>query len=232
MAYTKKADCGETTTTKRTTTQKKESPAKPIEEKVEGKIDQQNEIDVLKAQIELLTKMLANQKNERVADSNEDVKIVHMIQCYDGLKTHIQISNREIDMSVIGETRRLSIKEAEEVASKYRKFFETGVIAFDKSSKDFADKFDLGKFIAPDTIHKDFVEYVGKMNMGDLETFYHGLGEAQKAFLIETFKRQIYEGDARFKNMAKIQLLESLTMVKGETNGAMEGILIDSKLKN
>lgn len=162
-----------------------------------------------------------------VPERDREITLVHKLQCGDGLTTHLKLTNRNIDMHVIGETRILSISEAEEVASKYRKFFERGVIAFDKDGADFARKFDLSKYVMVDTPITDFTNYVGGLDIYSLETFFKSLSEAEQAMLIETFKHKITEGDSRFKDVSKINLLERLTTAPGELHGAMEGVLVE-----
>ncbi len=227
-------------TTKKTSNVKAATVTDAPNEKIET-IDHVDNTDIedlkrqnkyLEGKIETLMQMLmdAQSSNKGVApvsDKDTDITIVHLIQCFDGLKTHIELTNRKIDMSIIGETRTLTYSEAEEIASKYRKFFERGILAFDSKDADFAKRFDLTSCVSNGKVNRDFVEYVGNISVIELEKLYGGLGEAQRAFLIETFKRKIAEGDPRYKDIAKIQLLERLTLLPGELNGAMEGTLMD-----
>ena len=192
-------------------------------------------IKALEAQIEVLTKMLASQKFEQAqtivqVPKEEEIVVIHLLQCFEGLKTHIQLTNRTIDFETIGETRTLNRGEAEELASKYRKFFERGVLAFKDDCAGFAARFGLESFVSNGNVNRDFVNYFASLSVYDLEKLYISLGEAQKAFIIETFKRKVREGDKRFADASKIQLLERLSTVQGEMNGAMEGTLLDMKM--
>lgn len=198
-------------------------------EKIEA-LEKQNA--ELSAKIDALMAMFASGKMQTFSEKNEEITIIHLIQCYDGLKTHIKLSNRSMDFSVIGETRVLNRTEAEEIASKYRKFFERGVIAFSSDNIEFARKFDLASCVSDGKVNRDFANYIGEIDIASLEKLYNSVGEAQKAFIIETFKRKIREGNPKYNNMAKIQLLERLTLAPGELNGAMEGVFRDLEAKN
>ena len=89
------------------------------------------EIAALKAQIELLTKMvMANQGGQAVQPivnipREDTVTIIHL-KDYTGtnLKTHIELSNLTIDLRSFGEERVLTRQTFEELVGRYRGFFE------------------------------------------------------------------------------------------------------------
>ena len=123
MAYVKKniETEGVATTEDVVTDQKTKTSTPPV--------DQSDEIAALKAQIEMLTKMMAagiGAQAPAPAQSSsllEEVKVVHLRECLPGTTTHIHLSNRDLDFSSFGATLTLDRRQAEELAGGTRKKF-------------------------------------------------------------------------------------------------------------
>ena len=193
------------------------------------KIDELTEtVNSLKAQNELLMKMLVEMQNNKTQSQpaagyqpQGEIKLIHLIQNDPGLTTHIELTNLTIDMNAFGEERTLDIKQAEELVGKYRRFFDRGIIAFGAGSEDFAKRFSLKTVKDYSYLNKDFVKHLGGLSLTELENLYGKLSEGHKRFVIEYFKRKILEGDPAFKDIHKIELLNRLS------NGAMSGTTLD-----
>ena len=162
---------------------------KPVVTKPEEKVEEKNEIKNEKTadqgvnselfykmleQNQMLIQMLAergvsvapvvNDKNSL----NEEVVLVHLKENAPGLTTHIELSNLTIDMSAFGEERTLDRRQAEELAGKYRKFFDRGVIAFGSGSEHLASKFGLKSVNDYSYVNKDFVKKLGTLSLVEL----------------------------------------------------------------
>ena len=217
---------------------------KPVVTKPEEKVEEKNEIKNEKTadqgvnselfykmleQNQMLIQMLAergvsvapvvNDKNSL----NEEVILVHLKENAPGLTTHIELSNLTIDMSAFGEERTLDRRQAEELAGKYRKFFDRGVIAFGSGSEHLASKFGLKSVNDYSYVNKDFVKKLGTLSLVELENLYNKLSDGHKQFVIEYFKRKILEKDPNFNDIHKIEMLNRVS------NGAMSGTTLDMK---
>ena len=217
---------------------------KPVVTKPEEKVEEKNEIKNEKTvdqgvnselfykmleQNQMLIQMLAergvsvspvvNDKNSL----NEEVVLVHLKENAPGLTTHIELSNLTIDMSAFGEERTLDRRQAEELAGKYRKFFDRGVIAFGSGSEHLASKFGLKSINDYSYVNKDFVKKLGTLSLVELENLYNKLSDGHKQFVIEYFKRKILEKDPNFNDIHKIEMLNRVS------NGAMSGTTLDMK---
>ena len=217
---------------------------KPVVTKPEEKVEEKNEIKNEKTvdqgvnselfykmleQNQMLIQMLAergvsvapvvNDKNSL----NEEVVLVHLKENAPGLTTHIELSNLTIDMSAFGEERTLDRRQAEELAGKYRKFFDRGVIAFGSGSEHLASKFGLKSVNDYSYVNKDFVKKLGTLSLVELENLYNKLSDGHKKFVIEYFKRKILEKDPNFNDIHKIEMLNRVS------DGAMSRTTLDMK---
>lgn len=185
--------------------------------------DQSAEIAALKAQIEMLTKLIsANAASTNAPPSNplyDRVKIVHLIERAPDLYTDIKLDTTSIRFSSFGEERSITYQQAEELAGKCRKLFNRGEIAFGAENSDIAERFGLKSVKDYAFMGSDFVKRLGTMNVYELEDIYNKLCDGHKKFVIEYFKRKIIDGDPAFNEIHKIELLQRLS------NGAMSDCL-------
>lgn len=210
MAYVKKS-VGENNSTEAAnvtaeTTEKVESVA----------VDQSAEIAALKAQIEMLTKLIASNASATPVQTQsnplyERVKIVHLVERAPDLYTDIKLDNVSIRMSAFGEERSVTYQQAEELAGKCRKLFNRGIIAFGAENSDLAERFGLKSVKDYEFMGSDFVKRLGTMNVYELEDIYNKLCDGHKKFVIEYFKRKIIAGDPAFNEVHKIELLQRLS---------------------
>lgn len=215
MAYTTKKESGITATNKtETTANGKEMEALRLE------------FAELKAQKELLMKLLMEKSGTSAPVTitnalNNEYTLVHLVERIPGCTTHIELSNITIDMSAFGEERILDRRQCEEVAGKYRKWFEKGIIAFGADGEELASRFGLKSVNDYSYINKNFVKQLGGLSLIELENLWNKLCEGHKKFIIEYFKRGVVKGDPAFKDIHKIELLNRLS------KGAMSGTTLD-----
>lgn len=190
--------------------------------------DQSDEISALKAQIEMLTKMMAagiGAQAPAPAQSSsllEEVKVVHLRECLPGTTTHIHLSNRDLDFSSFGATLTLDRRQAEELAGgTTKKFFDRGVIAFGEGNEELAKTLGVKSIRDYEFMGSDFVKRLGTMNVYELEDIYNKLCDGLRGFIIEYFKRKILEKDPAFSDIHKIEVLNRLS------NGAMSDVILD-----
>lgn len=217
MAYTTKKD-GATVTKTEKITEKTTNNAEMEAFKLQ--------LAQLQAQNEMLMKMLM-EKNGAPAQVtvtntlNNEYTLVHLVDRMPGCTTHIELSNITIDMTAFGEERILDRRQCEEIAGKYRKWFEKGIIAFGADGEELASRFGLKSIKDYSYINKDFVKQLGGLSLIELENLWNKLCEGHKKFVIEYFKRGVVKGDPAFKDIHKIELLNRLS------KGAMSGTALD-----
>lgn len=217
MAYTTKKD-GTTVTKTEKVTEKTTNNAEMEAFKLQ--------LAQLQAQNEMLMKMLM-EKNGAPAQVtvtntlNNEYTLVHLVDRMPGCTTHIELSNITIDMTAFGEERILDRRQCEEIAGKYRKWFEKGIIAFGADGEELASRFGLKSIKDYSYINKDFVKQLGGLSLIELENLWNKLCEGHKKFVIEYFKRGVVKGDPAFKDIHKIELLNRLS------KGAMSGTTLD-----
>ena len=190
--------------------------------------DQSSEIAALKAQIEMLTKMMAAGMGVQAPSATpsssllEEVKVVHLRECLPGTTTHIHLSNRDLDFSSFGATLTLDRRQAEELAGgTTKKFFDRGVIAFGEGSEELAKTLGVKSIRDYEFMGSDFVKRLGTMNVYELEDIYNKLCDGLRGFIIEYFKRKILEKDPAFNDIHKIEVLNRLS------DGAMSDVILD-----
>ena len=236
MAYVKKTegatstkDAGiETTATKETTVKESNKELKNMQEQID-KLAAQNA--TLASQNEMLMKILEQMKNtpaaapvvtlERKSVWDDSYTIVHLVDTIPGASTHIELSNITIDLTAFGEERKLTRMICEELAGKYRKWFEKGIIAFGADAEDIAANFGLKTVKDYSYFSRDFKDKLGILSCGELEELYNKVSKGHKDFIIQYFKRKIVEKDPAFKNIHKIEMLNRVS------DGAMSGTLLD-----
>lgn len=209
----------EPTTTKKTRTKEEAKDNTELEE-----LKTQNRL--LQEQISAMMKMIANisggQTETKLTTSLlDEVRVVHLVERDDGLSTHIELTNMTIDFHAFGEERTLDRRQAEELAGRYRRWFDKGIIAFGEGSEDLAKRFALKSVKEYDYMKSDFITKLGTLDVYKLEELYNKLGEGHKKFVIEYFKRKIIEKKPAFNNIHKIEMLNRVS------EGAMSDILLD-----
>lgn len=191
-------------------------------------VDQSAEIAALKAQIEMLTKMMAAGLGTSPAPVTpksslfEEVTVVHLRDCIPGTRTHIHLSNRDLDFSSFGATFTIDRRQAEELAGgSAKKFFDRGVIAFGAGNEDLAKTLGVKSMKDYEFMGSDFVKRLGTMSVYELEDIYNKLCDGLRGFIIEYFKRKILEKDPAFNDIHKIEVLNRLS------DGAMSDVILD-----
>lgn len=223
-------------TTNTASTAKKKTTGATDAAKIAAAAKKDAEIEALKKQNELLQKLLeayqsGNQAPAQAAPADkrssmyDEVTIVHLFERAPGLSTHIELTNLSMDLHAFGETRTIERRQAEELAGKYRKLFENGTLAFGADDDDIAARFALKSVNAYSYDKTNFVEKLGTLNPIELESLYKKLGQEQRRFIVEYFKRKIIEGDTNFSDVHKVETLNRLS------NRSMEGTLLDLKTK-
>ena len=220
MANTKKTvETEEKTNT--TTAASTEEISKPVAKKTVEKDGSAQEIEQLKAQIDMLMKMMTlNAQAATVAATPKDerVKIIHLVERAPGLSTYMELSNLVVKLSKFGEERILTLQQFEEMVGKYRSWFDKGLISVAAGYEDVAQRYGL-KTATDYPIDSEFIYHLGNANMADIEEIYPKLPEAGKDFILSYWNRKVIEGDPNFKDRRKIETLDRLS------NGAMSQVI-------
>lgn len=209
-----------------------------VEEKVvEQPIVGKSETDILreenknlqeqmKKQMELMSQLMANQSSNTSPPSAKDevtrmVKIVHLSAPTGGLVTPVSLSNRNFDLRIYGEEKFLRFDEFQELASKYKSWFDENILALTEEDYDLVERFDLicNKDIALTSYH---LKNIASLSVEDLETLVNKLSLNHKLLITRTWAHGYYEDvDSAFKDRRKVEILNEIV------NGAMENILAE-----
>lgn len=179
---------------------------------------------------EFMKVMMANMNNKPSETNNVKdalfryVTVVHLVDRAPGLSTHIELSNGVIlDFRTFGEEHTFTVQQAEELASKYRSWFDLGIFAFGADADDLAKRLNLKTVTQYSFAGSDFLSRLPELDLYQLKALWDKMGQGHREFLIEYFKRKILVKDPAFDDIDKIELLNRLS------NGGMEGVLLDRK---
>lgn len=179
---------------------------------------------------EFMKAMMANMGNKPVeTNSVKDtlfryVTVVHLVERAPGLTTHIELSNGVIlDFRTFGEEHTFTVQQAEELASKYRSWFDLGIFAFGADADDLAKRLNLKSVTQYSFAGSDFLNRLPDLDLYQLKELWDKMGQGHREFLIEYFKRKILAKDPAYDDIDKIELLNRLS------NGGMESVILDRK---
>lgn len=190
--------------------------------------EQNSEIEALKAQVELLMKMITTNAAVQTASApatqvNDEIKIVHLVERGPGLSTYVKLSNYELILTKFAEERVLTRQQFEELLGKHRKWFDEGMLTIAAGYETEARRYGL-KTAKDYPMNSEFVSKLGNLNMSDIETMYERLPESGKDFLLSYWTRKaVVENDPKFKDTRKIEMLNRLS------NGALENVMLELK---
>ena len=177
-------------------------------------------------QIQMLLAAMSGATTQRPhTDSlNDTVKIVHLVQRAPGLVTFIKLSSIEIAMENFGEERIVTIQQFEEMVSKYRSWFNSGMISVAAGYEKVAERYGL-KTTKNYPIDGDFVKELGNLPMDKIEEVYPKLPESGKDFILGLWNRKVIEGNPKFRDIRKIETLNRLS------DGALDQVILELKTK-
>lgn len=172
--------------------------------------------EAVAAPVETVKEEPAKKRNIR----REYVTIVHLLENYPDISTHIELTGCTIDFHTLGEERSLTWSQFEELAGKFKNLFDLDVIALSEEDSDLVARYNL-KSLQDNTLNRFYLENLPNMRTEDLEDLYNKLSTTHKNFIIGYWQRKFLEGDVRFKDRRKIELLNSLS------NESMQNIILE-----
>lgn len=154
--------------------------------------------------------------------ADKEVTIVHNREVLGGASTHIQLSTVTIDFHTLGETRTLSWGQFEELASKYRGFFNREIILVADENRDVAESLKLPCVKRPDgaVLTRTQLMNLNKMDVNQLTALYNSLSKEDKKFMLNYWLGQCYTREPGFYDRYKIETLNSLSQ-----NGTFDALL-------
>ena len=224
MAYTKKTTTENVETEENTTLDIAPKTTAEPKKAAPAKEDKDKKIEELEAQIAMLMNMMMNRNNSEDKAKNsllDEIVLVHLVERAAGLTTHIELTTTTLDMAKFGEQRTLDRRQAEELAGKYRSFFEKGIIAFGAGNEEFAERCGLKTIKDYRYVTPDFLQKLANASVSELENIYNLVDAGHKAFIVEYFQRKSIEGDPRFKDSVKLEALNRLS------GNALPGVILD-----
>jgi len=220
--------------------------AKPELEKVESEqltvqdksTNQQSEIDILREQNKALQEQMAeqmkmmaslmsqqsnNQPSQNTAHNevNRMVKVVHLSNPSAPLTTPIELSNRKFDFRFFGEEKFLRFDEFQELASKYKRWFELNILALGSEESDLVERFDL--ICADDVALTSYhIKNLGNLTFEELEDLYKKVSDNHRLLITRMWAYGYYDlKEDGYKDRRKVDMLNDFS------GGAMENILAE-----
>lgn len=151
------------------------------------------------------------------ATSNKDddkVYVVHLRDMRDtGLTTHISLSNTSRDLTIFGETVSFSVNDFQELVSKYRGFFEKGIIAVDAKNFEYAEQYRLPVYDSKTQVNftAETFTKLGTMSNKELTELFDKLSYPNQQRILEYWLGKCYEKDTNFLNREKMAFLDRLS---------------------
>lgn len=142
-----------------------------------------------------------------ITTPNTDVTVVY---CSDSLG-YAKVSNMELNFTRYGEKFTMPRYQFDELVGKYRSWFDRGVLAVSADNVDIA----ASKGVRTDKelqLTPDKLASVGKMTADQLEKLWNSITiDSHKEALVLYYKRNFIEGNAGFRDRAKVDLMNRLT---------------------
>ena len=145
--------------------------------------------------------------------SDREVSIVHNMELIGGLTTHIELTGVTVDFRSLGEERLLSWQQFEECVSKYRTFFEKGIISLKPEDDELAARYNLPRSKDKSShvpTHEEMTK-LGSYNRSQLEKYMDSLSESDREFVCSYWLGKCYERAEGFYDRYKVELLNSLS---------------------
>ncbi len=141
------------------------------------------------------------------ASANDDVTVVY---CSDSLGC-AKAGGVELNFTRYGEEFIISRTQFDQLVGKYRSWFDKGILAVSYKNVDVAAakglKTDKELGLSPDTLFS-----IGDMSSAQLENLWNSMkNKSQKESIVLYFKRKFIEGDPKFVNREKVDLMNRLT---------------------
>lgn len=167
-----------------------------------------------------ILEMLSGRKSDR------EVVLVHNREMMGGLTTHLVLPNLTIDFSKMGEERILTWQQFEQCVSRYRSFFERGILLLGEDEKDLAERYSVPCVENSKTgISRKQLDRLGDMSVRELEDFFNSLSENDKDFLCSYWMGKCYTREPKFYDRSKIEALNRLAGLDKDNNGVFDVVL-------
>lgn len=177
----------------------------------EVKTASEDRIAALENQVETLMALLRAQNIAQPINAKEDkITIVNLVERNFPCTTHIELTNLVISMSHMGEERTLTMQQFEELISKYRSWFNKGIIAVMSGYEEVAHKYGI-ETTKKYPVKSDFIQSLGSVSMTQLEEVFPKLPIAGQESIVTYWLRQARNGNAAFRDIRKLETLNRLS---------------------
>lgn len=175
-------------------------------------ISDKERIAALESQVQALLLALQAQNAAQPVhdDLNTKITIVHMVERVYPCTTYIQLSNLVISLAHFGEERTLTLQQFEELVSKYRSWFDLGMIAVAAGYEEIAQRYGVNTNKRY-PIKSEFIQSLGSISMNQLEDVFSRLPIAGQESIVSYWNRQARQGEAGFRDIRKLETLNRLS---------------------
>lgn len=141
------------------------------------------------------------------------IVVVHLQELLGGTSTYIKLSNTIRTLHHMGEIATFDLDSFEELASKYRHFFDNGVLAVDSKYIDVAELYHLPIFNAKNkTIYsKEMLDKLPTASLDEIEKIYNDLAPSSRDSFLSYWLTQCYERTPGFYNRDKMAFLNKIS---------------------
>ena len=179
--------------------------------------EQANTIEQLKKMVEELTNIQKNNINNNPpvisysSMMDRPCTVIHLRECVPGLPTTIVVRGIPYQFTNFGEKRIFRFEDIQLIVSKYRDFFERGVITLGSDCDEFKDSFGVNLMNIPMSVSK--YKKLAEMSDEEFQNIFHSLNSCQKILVAKTWVKRFMEKMPGYNNISRI------TFINNETNG-------------
>lgn len=141
------------------------------------------------------------------------VVVVHLQELLGGTSTYIKLSNTVRTLHHMGEIATFDLDSFEELASKYRHFFDNGVLAVDSKYIDIAEMYQLPVFNAKNKAiySKEMLNKLPNVSLQEIEKIYNELAPSSRDSFLSYWLTQCYEKNPGFYDREKMAFLNKIS---------------------
>lgn len=196
--------------------------------------DLQSKIDKLDGMMQILMQMNNNSNNNSqptVMDLTPKIDrpctLIHLLECPVDLPTVINVNGVVHYFTRFGEERTFRYADIQNIISKYRNWFERGILTLGEDCEDKEDEF--GIQIIGKQIPNGIYNKIETLNEKEFESLVKKIHNTQRINLAKTWIQRYYENKDGYKDINKIRILNKYTKDKQLfKNGILADLLKDA----
>ena len=135
--------------------------------------------------------------------------LIHLFECIPGLPSCIQINGIPFYFEKFGEKRIFRFADMQNIVSKYRDWFERGILALGADCSEFADDFGVPVMEMP--ISPSLYNKLETIDNNEFEKLIKNMNYNQRCLIAKTWVDRQERGMSGYENVEKIKILNKYT---------------------